>query len=241
MNTYERVFAALQRQALPEVTIRAIMNDAFGVSAADPPEVKWRNLLGIARKHLESLTNNLPKAAPDMRALWVRYRDSVAGAVLALRSQDHATPIPQDKRHWQDWVPKTERDAIISAFRHAYGARRGARLIPFAPKELRQEHKARLARLRTALHSVRVTWNTRGTKAQPASHLPAGALMLAAVRQAELAINHYVATDPHPFDNPLKVRWQDYCEPAMRARVRRSIVNPADVDLDGIKMFYRGE
>jgi hypothetical protein len=109
-------------------------------------------------------------------------------------------------------------------------------MIPFAPREYQQANAERLRRSFVALKSTRDAWNTRGTPDHARSHLHLGAVILAACRQAEIQMVRYEkqlkARAVHPFEEPAKVKWQDYCEPETRAKVRRLTENPSDIYFD---------
>jgi hypothetical protein len=197
-------------------------------------------MIAPLQAHILGLQSTTPSPNPVLRELKKGYLDCLKQARADIRAANHNVPVPPDKAKWQEWVPETTRAALITRFADAYGehAPRGNRIIPFAPLLLRKENAERIARTKRSVQVTRETYDPDDTGKAPNL---LGALMLSACRMVERAVRTYEEGlkegTLHPYENPAKVNWTHYCTPAMRARVKDGLANPASISPDGLTSF----
>lgn len=236
-----RLLAALDRRDIPPHVRREVHNQVCGPNAEDPPALAWDTLYSDVLHYLRNLRSNKSKVRSELRSAWQSYYDVVSTIPPRIRAADKSQPPSKELSQWQGWIPAEERARHIAAFAVVYDAHpnmshNGLRTVPFAPNALRAENLERVRRCETAIAAAREAWNTSGTPTHPRSDTHIGAVILAAARQAELALKRYkqrlLRHEAHPYEEPAKANWQHYCDAETRAKVRRLSVNPADVYFD---------
>lgn len=234
----KRLTRALDRPEIPAHVQREVHNAVCGPDAKDPPEMAYAVIRAALQGHLKVLRSNKATVRSDLRAVWQEYYDCISGIPAQIKAADRTSPLPRELSQWQGWVPKEERQKHYDAFDRVYDARpaQGSKIVPFAPLAYRQENLERLRRCAAALVSSVQAWNTAGTPDHPRSHLRLGAVVLAAARQAEMAMAKYRKAltwgTVHPYETPAKSQWQHYCDQETRERVRRLTANPGDLYFD---------
>lgn len=235
-----RLRAALDRKDIPPHVRIQVFNAVCSPVLGDPPAMKWRALRAELKAHIQSLRSNGSRVAPAIRKIRDEYYDLVVQTYAEVKQYADYHPFPEGKERWQEWVDKDTRIRISNAMRDAYDLKgvRGRRIVPFAPTAYRADNLERVRRCESAIAAERRNIDPNETGRSP---VPVGALILAACRMAERAINKYkedlAEGIAHPYENPAKVNWQHYCTQAMRQRVRDALKGEP-VSLDGLSSFY---
>lgn len=240
-NYAERLRAALNRADIPKHTQLQVFNQVFGPDAEDPLALQWQALRAELQAHINSVRSNTTKSHRAIKELREEYFDVLKAINAEIRSYPTHHPIPEDKVRWQEWVDKEVRVDLSRRMRAAYAAHgiRGNQIVPFAPAKFRSDNLDRLARCEASIASHREIYDTTGIGR---GTTPLAALMLCACRQAEIAIKRYkkglADGELHPYEDPAKPNWQQYCTPEMRQRVRKAL-NDEPIDMEGLLTFYQ--
>lgn len=237
----ERLKQALDRKDIPKWVQMQVFNAVTAPTTGKLPQQQWAALRAEIAAHIASMRGNKGKVSPAMQSIRKEYYDCVVQTHKAIRAYPNYTPIADNMTKWQEWIPKDVRVDLANRMRAAYkdNGLRGNHIIPFAPTAYRQDNSERIKRMRAAIAAERADIDPMETgKAET----PVGALILAACRQAERAIDKYEDDlkdgTVHPYETPAKVNWRHYCTQAMRDRVKDALAGKP-VSLDGLLTFYR--
>jgi hypothetical protein len=151
---------------------------------------------------------------------------------------------------WQSWIPPHLIVELLKAQDLAYTMRgaepsRGKRAYLFVSATLKAKVDKQIKQAYSVLENVRrITRSDMNTSpAKAYGTTPFRALMLCAVRQAELnlgEIERELKRGTRPYwQAAIPVNWRALLEPEMRARLRDADANPQAVDTSGLTSFYK--
>lgn len=145
---------------------------------------------------------------------------------------------------WQSWVAPADRKWMTERFEMVFNNAMGGRGIcprPFVTSNVKRSADAAVTRLRSFIDNQRRTY-ADGPTLHPTSTTPLGALMLAATRMCEIALDRWVKernrNAQHALTDPLPVNWVLMLSDEMRLRVTQATLNTANVSLEGLADFY---
>lgn len=143
---------------------------------------------------------------------------------------------------WQTWCPTEVALDLIRRMDVVRQGKKGRGHALFWTASDAKQLEAQAQRHRTTISNIRTSYATRwASDTEPLSNHPYGALWLCAARMAErklVRLLNPASSEGPMWERVMPANFHALLTPEMRVRLRRSRVDPNDVDLTGLHDFY---